>query len=644
MVVVVEKNEVQHHYPSHPLTYDNDVWECSETGFKVPKTLEKNLQYRKNVLEWANTTERRESIMAVCAKSPLYWLNVFAWTYRPKYTCGDGRVRGANSEYEDANGVICKTPKADAPIITWPAQDHFVDEIHKCFRQGGTMLADKSREQGATVIIMDMIAWGTLFIDRYSALVISRKSGMVDNASEDSLFGKVDYVFKKLPDWMVSEERDIERRRGNEPLIVNTARQSRIIGETSNKDVGQSLRTTITFVDEAARFPDGRALMKSIDTVSAGYLLASTPSGPGTEFSKLREKAMTPEGLGEITVCTLGYWDHPDMGKDRRIVCDSDGIVTGKAGSYYWESPAFRVARARATSPRDIRENWLIDHDTSGLLVLDSNTLAKLKGSLRPPRTTGTLDVKNRRFHKDVDGKMKVWCELDKYGDPPADDNYVIGADLSHGVDESHTAIAVMSRTTGKIVAEYVDPSIDPIEAARLVSIMGVWFGGQHGHAFVIFERNGPGLPFGHELVRTGYPFVYYQRLEDRRVAKRTRKWGWQSTGDTKEILFATLNKYMRNGWFQTHSEEGWVDMGGWIFDDQGRIVCGRLRDLSTGAQTRHGDIAIAYGVCCLGVTEVSYFDKSAPRFRPGTLGRLAGHDRVNLPTGGTIDPFARKR
>jgi len=634
---------IQQHYKEHDLTYENDVWECPETGMVVPKLLDKNLAHRAKVLDYCDSTERRETIMSICAKSPNYWLNIFAWTHRPQYTCLDGRIRGAGAKWQDRDGNWHKEPGQHAPIITWPAQDLYVDAMHKCFSQGGTLIADKSRSQGATVLAMYMIAWGLLFDDGFTALVISRKSGMVDNASKNSLFGKVDYVFSKLPGWMIDEGRDIERRRGNEPLIMNSANNdAHIIGETSNKDVGQSLRTTVTLVDEAARFPDGRALLKSIDTVSAGYIYASTPAGPGTEFSQLREKAMTPEGSEEITVVTLGYWDHPDMGKGRELVCDTDGIVTGKAGSYFWESPAFRVARAKSTNPRDIRENWLVDHDTSGLLLIDSNSLAKMKGTLREPDIKGTFDPVHMTFQRNVAGKMKLWCKLDKYGSPNMNDNYVIGCDLAQGVDESHTAITVMSRTTGQIVCEYVDPAIDPYSAAKLVAAMGVWFGGQHGHAFVIFERNGPGLPFGHELVRSGYPFIYYQRLEDRRIAKKTKRWGWQSTGDTKEIMFATLNKYMQNGWFFTYSMQGWADMGGWVYDDSGKIVCGRLRDLSTGAQTRHGDIAIAYCMCVIGVTEAPHFDTSQPRFRPGTMGLLAKHGQTKLKTE-LPDPFARR-
>ena len=41
-----------------------------------------------------------------------------------------------------------------------------------------------------------------------------------------------------------------------------------------------------------------------------------------------------------------------------------------------------------------------------------------------------------------------------------------------------------------------------PHEAAVVAYALGCWFGGQAGHAFIIWERNGPGMGLGHEIVR----------------------------------------------------------------------------------------------------------------------------------------------
>ena len=637
----VSEEAVSHH-PAHPLGYEADHWLCPRPVCYIPKRLTANLKWRQDILSGANgDPEAQKALLEACAASPLFFLNAFAWTYRPRYTCEDGYVRGAGSKWIDDSGQIRIVPTHDAPVITWPAQDVMVAEIQRVF-DGGTLIIDKSREQGATVIVMYMLAWGLLFKDRFSALVISRKAAMVDSHAEDSLFGKVDYLTNRIPTWMLPEGA-IQRLHGDNPFIQNSIRKSRLIGETSNKDVGQSLRTTVTFVDEAARFPEGRELRKSIETVSAGYIYASTPDGPGTEFSKLRERAMGSGGSKNFRLVTLGYWDHPQMGRARKLIRDMEGHVTGSAGSYFWDTPAFKIARAESTSDRELRENWLIDHDTSGMCVLDSNTMAKLRRMSKRPRDKCSVDVKRKILVSDRQGRLSVWCKLDKWGNPPSDTNYVMGIDVAYGVERSNTVMAVMDRTSMQIVAEYVDPSIKPYEAARVADVLGSIFGGQRGHAFIIPEYTGPGIGFSHELVRViGYPHVYYKRLEDRRTAKKTRRYGWHATAANKEILFKDLDKVLKNGEFWTPSKEGVEDMAMWIYDDNGRIVCGSMRDFSSGAQARHGDRAVAYGLCVIGYKEVPLFEPSKPFYRDGTLGNLFGHDVLDpQPVGGLIDPFA---
>lgn len=629
-------------YKPTPLSYPDDHW-VHPLGerWPVPKTLKANADFRIGIYkEVVTSLEMQKDMIDLCARSPIFFLNTFAMTYRPKQTCIDGRVRSAGTNWVDEHGKKRKVPQADAPVITWPAQDEMIEKIHWHLKNGGTLLIDKSREQGATVICMYMLAWAWLFVPRFSALVISRKKDLVDSPAEDSLFGKIDYMMTHVPEFILPNHL-IRRTRGNQPHIINKMIKSRIVGETSNKDVGQSMRVTCVFVDEAARFPDGKALMKSITSVAACYLLASTPNGPGTEFSKIRNFAMSPKGTG-VAVSRLGYWNHPQMGRDRFIRQDADGSVTGVKGQFYWETPAFEYERSTGKSAKDIRENWLIDHDTSGLLVLDANSLAKMRDRAGPPKYILDINPVSGEVYEDPKGRLKVWIDLDDGFALPVDDNYVNGWDIAQGVESSNTIGAVMSRTTGMIVAEWADSQIPPHEAAHYAHSIGLWSGGQRGTAFVIWERNGPGIGFGHELVGTGYTFLYYQRLEGRKGSRKTRQWGWHSTPDTKELLFKELNKGLMTGQFATRCPEGIEDMASWIFDEHGRILCGTVRDENTGAQARHGDRAIAYGLCNMGRKECAEFEPAEYSYATGTLGRIADHAKMHqqAPEVVIVDPF----
>ena len=402
---------------------------------------------------------------------------------------------------------------------------------------------------------------------------------------------------------------------------VNPPMGSRLLGESANVDIGQARRVTLVVVDEASRFPHAGQMMKSLQSVGGCTCLISTPNGPGTEFSKLCMKANQPGGRERTKVLTLSYADSPTHGRGREWVIDDDGSITGKRGSGYWETPAFRLSRTQSPSPRNWRENWLIDHDTSGLLVLNSNAIAAMRKRIKPP-IVGTLT--DGEFFESDRGRLYLW-EM-----PKLDGSYVLAWDFAQGVEASNTVGAVMDRNTGHIVAEFVSPASDAFEAVPIAIELGKFYGGGYGHAFLIWENNGPGIGFGREIVRQLYPYLYQQHQEQTRSDPKTQQYGWTSTPQRKELLFSDLNKAMCSGEFVTFSEGGVDDLSMWIFDDHGRIVCGSLRDETTGAQARHGDRAIAYGLCVKG-KEYSweYEPPIEEQFPAGSYGRLFNHAAI---------------
>src|SRR5690606_14089303 len=140
----------------------------------------------------------------------------------------------------------------------------------------------------------------------------------------------------------------------------------------------------------------------------------------------------------------------------------------------------------KSTSARDYRENWLINHETSGMLYFDTSALSKQRSGVRAPDYIGTLNVDgmfdnngllrldcmgvaaaNKTFESNPKGKLRLWKKLVN-GEPARDRNYVHGWDFSQGVEGSNTVCEIMDRETGEIVAEFASPSIAPDEAAWL--------------------------------------------------------------------------------------------------------------------------------------------------------------------------------
>ena len=72
---------------------------------QVPKDLVGNLEYRRDLLQWANTPERQRILWTACKHDILFFINVFCWLYEPR----SSRLVGTTSN------VI--------PVITYYYQD-----------------------------------------------------------------------------------------------------------------------------------------------------------------------------------------------------------------------------------------------------------------------------------------------------------------------------------------------------------------------------------------------------------------------------------------------------------------------------------------------------------------------------------------
>ena len=80
---------------------------------QVPKTLKENLEYRMDLLKWADTNERQRTLWTACRHDILFFINAFCWLYEPR----NNRLRGTSSN------VI--------PFMTYKFQDEAFLDMHE---------------------------------------------------------------------------------------------------------------------------------------------------------------------------------------------------------------------------------------------------------------------------------------------------------------------------------------------------------------------------------------------------------------------------------------------------------------------------------------------------------------------------------
>ena len=610
----------------HPLEYDGDVWPCPVTGIPVAKGRATNLSQRNLIRLTASADVKQQAMwVAACTASPILWCNLFAWTYHVREVEPDGRMRPSRQE------------EVQSPFITWRVQDTALLELLDAIDSGSNALIDKSREMGASWLLIMLAVWYWLFRANSHVLFVSRVEGDVDRAGDpDSMMWKADYLVEHLPDWMRPGPIEWFVRGGKyrqHLQLTNPATKASITGRASTEHVGRGGRRTWALFDEMAAMQMAKSAWSTASDTTASKIANSTPLGAGTEFTRLRNEGLVS---GDPRVITLGYWDHPQKGVYRKWMQDVKGTVTGTTGRWYWSTPFFEREAKRRTR-QDVGQNLLIDHITSGNAFFNTAVVTEMIADRACDPDRYRLDRNNGRFEPEETGPWFLWCPVSpKTGRPmrrkgTAPRSIVLFADVSNGLGQSNSTCAALDIDTGEIIGEFADPNITPYDlAAELCSAgMTVWRHPQAGEALLGWESNGPGEALYRYVSETGYTFVYFQRQLGVRAERRTRRYGWRSGRREKLILLQGLDKALTRREVTIYSRPGLEEALQYVYYDNGSIGPGHLQDESSGAAAAHGDRVIAYAGAHLLRSEWPRFEKEKQTYKPGSLGQLLKHEEV---------------
>lgn len=549
----------------------------------VPKEMEANLAFRRELIAFGNKGAREKSaLLAMCAEDVLFYVNAFCWTYDPRLKV------------------------STVPFITYPYQDESILKVNESIATGEDLLIAKSRDMGASWLILTAFQHRWRFMHGQSFLVVSRNEDYVDKAGNPkSLFWKFDFLHKNMPGWMLP---NLTRTRLR---LSNDDNGSSIDGESTTGDVARGDRRTAIMLDEFAAFEsnDGYRALSATRDATRCRIFNSTPNGSANAFYDLAQKP-------DIKQIRMHWSQHP---------VKADGLYTdahGKARSPWYDKECLRCANAT-----EIAQELDIDFAGSDYLFFDAGMIDRLVAACTPAMVRGELTFDPQTlepvdFVESGNGRLKLWMRPALGMRLPDDRNYAMGIDIATGTGSSNSAISIGDCLTGEKVAEYVNPKIRPDELGRLAVALGKWFKGMGREAYMVWEAPGPGRNFGDVVIKSGYRNVYYRKNELVVNAKAGTVPGWWPTKDEKRSLYGEYRRALNEGEFMNRSAESLRECKEIVYTDGGWVIHGR--SLATpdpsGARENHGDRPTADALCWKGMRGKGQQKVVADATQVGTL------------------------
>jgi len=258
-----------------------------------PEDVNENFRLRAKILSQAEADPQFASAMRlVYSKDIIYWIATSCWIY-------------------DAKGDVHPALGYDSPhmlFIPFNYQIDFILELVEAIMTGQDKLVEKSRDMGASWIVLTIFLWFFLFQPAGNDFLLgSRKEEYVDKKGiMDSLFPKLRYQLYRQPEWILPDGFS-KNDHDNYMRLVNPETGNTIRGEANNQFFGTGGRNKAALLDEFAKwmYTDALAWQSLSDTTNC-KIAVSSAFGKQNQFYRLKAQI-----AGTIKVIRLHWKKHP---------------------------------------------------------------------------------------------------------------------------------------------------------------------------------------------------------------------------------------------------------------------------------------------------------------------------------------------
>lgn len=220
------------------------------------------LRERAELITKASANKKLQDVInEKCRRDIIFWFDYFAWTFNPR-----------QAPY-------------DFPFNLYPFQVRLIEELCDCIDNGSPFLIKKSRDMGATWIILLVFQHYWLYKPGSDFHLTSITENDVDQiGNKSTLFEKLRYNLRFLPKWMAPQ---LSKQHDSYMKLINPNNGNSITGQAPVLDFGRSQRYRAVMMDEMARLKNGAAMYGSVTSSTDCIIMPYTPYGKSNEAYRL---------------------------------------------------------------------------------------------------------------------------------------------------------------------------------------------------------------------------------------------------------------------------------------------------------------------------------------------------------------------
>lgn len=476
-----------------------------------------------------------------CAQDIIFWIEVFCWTKDPR-----------------------RSPDI-LPFICFDAfQEEYLLKVQEHITHGKDLLTEKSRDMGASWMILYAMQHQWLFINGSDFKLGSRKEEYVDRPGDiDTLFEKLRFNLSKMPAFLMPKDFNWSVH-STYMKLLNPMNGNSMVGESMNVNFGSGGRRKAVLMDEFSKVERGtdKGAWTSTADVSPCRLPISTPFGSANKFAQLAQ------GTGEkIEKATLHWTLHPSKAKGAYYLNRSEKISidlthNSRAAFDLWNkkvkvrSPWYDLEGERR-SQQDVAQELDINYLTSGNPFFDLEAVAAQKSWTQiQPKEMG-LEIPYGNYVVanliDVDNKISCietpngWLRI--YERPSEYLEYVLAEDSSEGLAKGDEAYGVVrEKRTRNVVASF-NGRWKPEDFAQKGRLVEKYYAmGSPSRVIVAPENNNMGYATcsEHEALGSNLYWCNKEVFKDGMKISERHKPGFNTTSVTRPLMLAQGEEEVR--------------------------------------------------------------------------------------------------